>query len=136
MIRFIALAALLIAAPAMAQTGTSHAIGPEPARPSVAATLACSAGAVAKTYGATAWTVHGCSDGHSIAIVANPGSKAAPCTFTMAYQGDGSYQAHGRCGGDKTTTQNAFNDIGGLNAAQVQDLYNQTQPAMPAATAH
>jgi hypothetical protein len=131
MTKLIALAALLIAAPAAAQT--SPAVGPEPVRPSVAASMSCTTGAVAKTYGGTAWTVHACSDGHSIAIVANPGSKAAPCTFTMQYEPDASFQAHGRCGGDKAATQAAFNDIGNLNAGQVQDLYAQAQPATPPA---
>lgn len=129
MIKFAALAALLIAAPALAQTAPSPAAAPaaQPAAP--AAPLSCTTGAVSKTYGGTAWTVHGCNDGHSVAIVANPGNKAVPCTFTMQYQSDGGYQAHGRCGGDKPTTQSAFNDIGALDAGQVQALYAQTQPA-------
>jgi hypothetical protein len=135
MTRIFALA-LLIATPAAAQMSPSPAVGPEPARPSVAATLACSTGSVAETYGATAWTVHGCSDGHSIAIVANPGNKAAPCTFTMEYQSDGGYQAHGRCGGDKPTTQSAFNDIGNLDAGKVKALYDQTQPVPPTTERH
>jgi hypothetical protein len=134
MIKFIALAALLMAAPAAAQTSPAPAPAAQPA--AAAGPLTCTAGAVAKTYGGTAWTVHGCSDGHSIAIVANPGSKAAPCTFTMAYQSDASYQAHGRCGGDKTVTQSAFNDIGNLDAGKIKDLYEQTQPAPPPTTVH
>ena len=130
----IVFAALLLATPAAAQSTASPAVGPEPVRPSVAAAaMTCTTGAVAKTYGGSAWTVHACGDGHSIAIIANPGSKAAPCTFTMQYQPDGSYQAHGRCGGDKATTQAAFNDIGNLNAGQVNDLYEQAQPVAPAA---
>ena len=131
MTKLIALAALLMSAPAMAQTTPAPAAST--AAPAVAsAPLTCTSGAVTKTYGGSAWTVHGCSDGHSVAIVANPGSKAAPCTFTMEYQSDGGFQARGRCGGDKATTQAAFNDIGSLDAGQVQALYAQTQPTVPA----
>jgi hypothetical protein len=129
MTKTIALLALVIAAPAAAQTAA-----PAPAAANAtpaAAQLSCTAGAVSKTYGGSPWTVHYCNDGHSIAIEADKGSKAAPCIFTMLYQSDGSYQAHGRCGGDKATTQAAFDEIGNLNAGQVKSLYDQAQPSMP-----
>lgn len=122
--------ALLAATPAFAQSASPSA-APAAQPTATSAPLTCTTGSVAKTYGGTAWNVHACSDGHSIAIEAAPGNKAAPCTFTMQYQSDGGYQAHGRCGGDKPTTQAAFNDIGNLDAGQVNALYAQAQPAAP-----
>lgn len=123
MIRFFAAAALLFATPALAQTASAPATKAAPA----AAPLVCTAGTAPKTYGGSAWNVHACNDGHSVAIEAAQGNKAVPCTFTMQYQSDGSYEAHGRCSGDKTVTQAAFNDIGNLNATQVQSLYDAAQ---------
>jgi hypothetical protein len=122
---------LALAATCLAMPATAFFATPAAAQTAAPPALVCTTGSVAMTYGGSPWLVHGCNDGHSVAIAAAAGSKAAPCTFTMLYQSDGGYQAQGRCSGNKTATDAAFNEIGNLNAAQVQALYLQTQPPAP-----
>ena len=111
---FVALPALLLAAPALAH---------DPGQPEQ-----CATGPIEKTYGGTPWLVASCSDGKSVVFVAKEDSKAAPFEFDLTFTGN-DYDLAGHGKGDSKLTAAAYADLQKLTGKDVLDLLNATKAA-------
>lgn len=88
--------------------------------------LDCSTGPVMKTYGGTSWKVFSCTDGQSLAFVADKTSKAAPFTFTLIRLPDG-YDLTGRGDGDRKLAGAAYDELRQIKSSTVKQLIEETK---------
>jgi hypothetical protein len=81
----------------------------------------CKIGPANRTYGGNPWLVYACNDGHSVALVSAPGSKAMPFTFVLVWDG-AQYQMSGQGTGGKGATDVAFGEIKSLTEQDIVQL--------------
>jgi len=81
---------------------------------------------VRRIYGTVTWLVYSCSDRASLVIVSDEGSPAMPFYFMLSPQG-GAYRLSGEGTGKKEATAAAFEDLGKLGPADIEDLITETQ---------
>jgi hypothetical protein len=117
MMKLIALAALVFAMPAIAQTRDDP--------PQIHASD-CRHGSLARVYAGTVWLIRGCHDQRSLAFVAMRGSDAAPCAFTLQYE-KGGYLMEGKCSGNQKADDTAAVEIGHLKPPEIWRLYLAAQ---------
>jgi len=85
----------------------------------------CNIGPLTKTYGSTQWLVYSCDDQRSLAVVAAPGSRAAPFTFVFSRKQDG-YVLHGYGARNEYVTAAAF-QLAKLSGADIIALVAETK---------
>jgi hypothetical protein len=84
-------------------------------------TLDCKIGPAKKAYGGNPWLVYACNDGHSVVFASAPGSKAAPFSFILYWDG-ARFKLSGQGTGDKKATDAAFGEIKSLTEQDITQL--------------
>jgi hypothetical protein len=95
-----------------------------PAKPPA---LDCETGPLSRTYGKTPWLVYSCNDLKSIAIIAAPGSPAAPFYYLWVYDRSGKYSLVGEGTGSATYTSAAYAQLRLLQPSDVEAMVAETR---------
>ncbi|WP_374146607.1 hypothetical protein [Sphingomonas sp. 28-63-12] len=69
-----------------------------------------SIGPVDRTFGATTWAVHACSDQQSVVVVNKEGNPAGPLVFILSRE-NGHYRIDGEGTGSKSASDAALADL-------------------------
>ena len=77
----------------------------------------CSIGPLDRTFGGTAWIVHGCSDGRSVVVVSARGNPGGPFYF-MLFPDGGTFRLVGEGAGSKEATRAAHDELSALLSAE------------------
>jgi hypothetical protein len=86
--------------------------------------LTCEGGPLTKVYGRGLWLAYGCSDGHSLALVAALGNGARPYRYMLKPQGPG-YAIVGEGAGNKNVAVKAWEALVMLPSADIQAIVDE-----------
>lgn len=84
--------------------------------------LNCDQGPANRIFGGTPWLVYGCSDKHSVVVVAAKGSPAMPFYFMFTY-GSETYHLYGEGAGNRAKTDQAYAELSKLTKGEIERLY-------------
>ena len=94
--------------------------------------LICKTGPARKNFGGSPWLVYSCNEPSTIKVIAAPGSKAAPFSYTL-YENNGKRRLEGEGSGDEKLDQAAYGDLKLLRENDVRALIQETRHTKPAA---
>jgi hypothetical protein len=105
----------MIAILLMTSLAVSSQAAPAPEQPA----LQCNIGPVTKRFGSNDWLVYGCTDGHSVVVIAETPNPATPYVFFLTPDGKGGVELQGEGTGAESATQPVYE---ALKTASVSDL--------------
>jgi hypothetical protein len=93
--------------------------------------LDCKSGPVTKRFGGSDWLVFACGDGHSLKLIAAPGSKAAPFTFTFRWMKGNGYDLTGMGKENRTFTDPAYAQLSAFDSRNLIQLFAEAAAKVP-----
>ena len=111
---------------------TSLAVSSQAAPATEQPVLQCNIGPAAKRFGRNDWVVYGCTDGHSVVVIAETPNPAAPYVFFLTPDGKDGIELHGEGTGAESATQPVYEILKTASASDLTALFQlASQPEEP-----